>query len=537
MTLVVLAGLLLAVTFPIHALDALAYGEWSRLIAGSWGFDFPSVGALAYHRPLFYVVQGWLWGLFGFHEWIGRVLSLSFGVLLVGSVGWLAACGREWKTPAALAALLICLVPNVLQGLASGLTDVPLAALVGLTAALTWRLRESRIRAPTLVLAAAATVLVKPTGLVALLALGAAVLAGAGNRRAELRRSLAPLAIGSGVGLLYDLVQAHRLDMRLLSFLTAGIDGYYSELARSARAGQIVSAQWLGGDLRPLVLSALVYAAIRVARRDHRAGVVGGAFAAPVLGIALPLLAGGDGVVRPFATAGHGVAFVALCASLPLAWWCPTEAVPDRVWLERLAVLGLVPLAVWLWFGAYDARLGSAAWPGLVALTAIAVAPALEGAAARFPVAVAVPGITLVALLAYSYTDLDGLGESRWRELRALGVSGLFDGKRTRNIVQPQLSQVVALAGAEMGSTDRLATADGQLRYFFPGRVLQGYPVNCAALRGYRVFVLLTDDGTRAYMRDVAKVPDDPAYWAACKEPRLTQLSDGSGGSAVFRVG
>ena len=49
------------------------------------------------------------------------------------------------------------------------------------------------------------------------------------------------------------------------------------------------------------------------------------------------------------------------------------------------------------------------------------------------------------------------------------------------------------------------------------------------------LFVLLTDEGTRAYMRDVAKVPDDPAYWEACDQPKLTQLSV-LPGSMLFRV-
>ena len=535
--LVLFAGLLLAITIPIHAIDALSYGEWSRLIGQTRDFHFAGISAQEYHRPLFYVLQGWLWGVFGFHEWIGRVLSLAFSVVLVGSVAWLAARGPSWKTPAAVAALLVCLIPNVLQGIASGLTDVPLAALVALTAALTWGMPEGRARPAALALAGAATVLVKPTGLVALVALGAAVLVGESvDRRTELRRSLAPLAVGAGVALLYDAVQAHRLGMGLLSFLTAGSTGYYADLARSARTTELVGVQWLGSDLRPLVLFALAYTALRVVRRDHRAAVVAGSISAPAFGVVLPVLVNGSGIVGPFDTAGHGLAFVVLCASLPLAWWCPPEAIPKRVWLERFAVLGLVALAVWLWFGAYDTRLGSAAWPGLVALVAISFAPVIEGAAARFPIAVLAPGFVLIALLAYAYTDLDGLGEAQWKELRTLGVSGLFDGARTRNIVQPQISQVVALAGAEMGPTDRLASADGQLRYFFPGRVFQGYPADCAALREYRVFVLLTDEGTRAYMRDVAGVPDDPAYWAACKRPRLTQLSDGSGGYAVFRV-
>ena len=63
----------------------------------------------------------------------------------------------------------------------------------------------------------------------------------------------------------------------------------------------------------------------------------------------------------------------------------------------------------------------------------------------------------------------------------------------------------------------------------------QGYPGRCAELRGYRVFVLLTDEGTQAYMRDVAKVPADPEYWAACASPELTVVTT-LPGYVMFRV-
>ena len=535
--LVLLAGLLLALTFPIHAIDALSYGEWSRLIGQTWNFRFPGIGAQDYHRPLFYALQGWLWGIFGFHEWIGRLLALFFTVLLVGSVAWLAARGHSRRTSAALAALLVCLVPDVLKGVASGLTDVPLAALVALTSALAFSRSLGRARPYVLAAAALATVLVKPTGLVGLVALALALLVGAqpGWRHA-VRHSILPLAAGALVALVYSLVQAFHLGMGLMAFLTAGSTGFYADLARDSRFDQLVGLQWLGADLRPLVVYAVVYAVARVARCDHRVAVISAAVAAPVLSFVLPALGGGEIVSGPFTSTGSTLGFLALCVSLPLALWCPQEAIPEKEWLARFAILGLVPLCVWLWFGAYDTRLGSAAWPGLIALVALSFTPVLVGAAMRFPPAILVPGLALVAMLSYSYTDLDGLGKAQWSEVQRLGVSGIFDAEQTRNIVQPQVGQVVALLREQMGDTDRLASADGQFAYYFPGRLGERYPASCAALNGYRVFVLLTDEGTRAYMRDVAKVPFDPAYWASCRSPRLTQLSDGSGGYAVFRV-
>jgi hypothetical protein len=51
------------------------------------------------------------------------------------------------------------------------------------------------------------------------------------------------------------------------------------------------------------------------------------------------------------------------------------------------------------------------------------------------------------------------------------------------------------------------------------------------------VFVLTTDEGTKSYMRDFLHVSPEPSFWASCAQPHLTQLTDGSKGYAVFRVG
>ena len=94
---------------------------------------------------------------------------------------------------------------------------------------------------------------------------------------------------------------------------------------------------------------------------------------------------------------------------------------------------------------------------------------------------------------------------------------------------------MVKLAADEFGPDERLASASGEFRFYFPGRVSQGYPGRCSDLHGFRVFVLLTDEGTKAYMRDVAKVPFEPAQWASCTSPTLVQLSEVPG-YTLFRV-
>ena len=50
----------------------------------------PMLVADSLDRPLFYVLQGWLWAAFGFHQALGRVLSLIFSVVLLGAIAWLA---------------------------------------------------------------------------------------------------------------------------------------------------------------------------------------------------------------------------------------------------------------------------------------------------------------------------------------------------------------------------------------------------------------------------------------------------------------
>ena len=464
------AGLLLAITIPIHAWDALAYGEWSRLIAEHWTLRFPDISAQTYHRPFFYVTQGALWGVFGFHESIGRVLSLVFTAILFGATAWLAARGPARTLQAAVAVISLCVIADVLEGIASGLTDVPLAALVAVTAALAWTDRVPRLRPYLLATSACIALLVKPTALPALVALGAAMVAWPRvDRRTALRSDVLPLVCGTLVALTYDVVQARYLGLGILDFLRAGSTGFYEQLARDSRFDQLVGLQWLGAELRRLLVFALVYSATRVLGLPHRTATISGLVATPILSLALPALAAAEANVESsVASLWSGLGFAALCVSLAGALWCPPEDVPAASWLGRLLLLGGIPALVWLWYGAYDSRLGSAAWPALVALIALTFTPALIGLARRAPVALVVPGTTLVAAAAFGYTSLDELGPERWQGYQSLGVRGIFDEASTRNIVQPQLSELVAVAAAELGSDGRLRSADGRSPLLLP---------------------------------------------------------------------
>jgi len=82
-------ALVIAYVIPLHAQDALTFGEWSRLIAQDWHFHYPAATVQEYGRPLFYVLQGGLWGAIGVDDSSGRILSLLFSLLLFGSLVWL----------------------------------------------------------------------------------------------------------------------------------------------------------------------------------------------------------------------------------------------------------------------------------------------------------------------------------------------------------------------------------------------------------------------------------------------------------------
>ncbi|MDX6513338.1 MAG: hypothetical protein QOE36_2842, partial [Gaiellaceae bacterium] len=123
-------AVVLALLLPIHSHDALGFGQLSRLIGLHGGFEYPTVPDVVYHRPLFYVLQGELWRVLGFHETLGRLLSLAFCVLFLACLALLALRLPRGRLVAGLAlALLLCSRSFAQDGF-SGLTDVPVAALV-----------------------------------------------------------------------------------------------------------------------------------------------------------------------------------------------------------------------------------------------------------------------------------------------------------------------------------------------------------------------------------------------------------------------
>ncbi|HTO25673.1 MAG TPA: hypothetical protein VMJ49_07205, partial [Gaiellaceae bacterium] len=84
--------LLIAIILPYGTYDAMGDGAWSRLMGLHLPtFHYAGVYAPDYQRPVFFVIQGLVWRAFGYHMYLGRLSSLAFGLLLVGTMAWLGS--------------------------------------------------------------------------------------------------------------------------------------------------------------------------------------------------------------------------------------------------------------------------------------------------------------------------------------------------------------------------------------------------------------------------------------------------------------
>jgi hypothetical protein len=538
--LFLLIVLFVALVIPIHAQDALTFGEWSRLISEHWHLHYAAATGQEYGRPLFYVLQGWIWGIVGFSEPVGRVLSGLFSVLLLGSVVWLVR-DRDWGWLAGLlAAFALISTPVFAAHAISGLTDIPVAALVALTGALLWRRRSpTTVRAAAVALVAALAMLAKPSALVALVGLALAQLLWDESWRSRLVYRVAPLGAGIGLGLVYDLVQAHYVHQSLRTFLQAGVNtDYYSTLAAEARRYALLDGNWFGDGLRVAAFFAVAYASIRLAGARHRHAVATGvpfALAASWLG---PWLVnrGSDVTVGSFHSIGAAAAALGTAGFLLFGLSVGDGAVASRRELARLAVWGVPTTGAWVVYGAYDFRLLAPGWPPLLALVVLSALPAGKALAERGAFAVAVPLALFAVVVADNVYNVDGLQKAGWSEVRRTPAGDWFHRPTMRAIVMPAFSRALAVARPQMRPGDLLMSPEGAFRFFFPGQVEQSFPNNCGDLQRFRVFVLATDEGSKRYMEDFLHVPAEPSFWAACSSPHLRQLSDGSEGYAVFRV-
>ena len=545
-----LAAVFAAVVMPYRLWDSLAFGSWSRTIAAGGELWNPSpsartgqrrrsdVPALYLQRPLFYLEQGLAWRVLGDDEWIGRLLSLSYAAVLVVAV-WLLARqlttgpdGRTLLPPFAI--LVVLAAPVVATYAASGMTDVPVAAMVAATAAAAWGDRLGRGRLLLVAGLAGAAALTKPTALLALAGLGLGLVALRG------RRSLGALAaIGSGVALalVYFAWQASRLDVGPTDVLTAGNDAFWQERGAAARWDALARAEWLGAGLRLLVLYALAYAIARAAGARSRAALalaagvaVGWSIVGPwvadgsapypydgsVLGLAAWLLLAGAMIAAPFAA---GVA----------------DPLSRRTYLALL--LWLTPMAVaWAVQRADEVRHLAPVWAPLALLTAASLC-CLTLALVRLRPAAALAPVAAVALLALvNLPSVDGLGRGGWRDLLELGRSGWTDRAAMENLAYGPFSYELNAARENVGEDDRIISSNGRLTYFFPGRVEVAYAHSCAELDGERFFSFLTSGESLEFAR-LEGQPTDPLAWLQCASPPLTMVSEHEGIYAAYVVG
>ena len=416
-------ALFMAVIVPYREWDSLAFGYWSRLI-GTTGALFPAgTSTTALARPLFYVEQGLLWHWFGFHEWLGRLQSLSFAVAFAAAVWFIArrlADSRAGGELAASIAVGIAVSSVFATFVASGMTDVPVAATVAVTAALLWSGLRPAVRMPLVALAAAATVLAKPTGLVALCGLGfAAIVLTWPLGRSTRLYGLASAVVGGLGGLSYDIVEAHRSHWTLMRFLKSGNTEFYLAKGAAARGDQLLRASWTGDAPRLLVLFGLVYAVARVTgiRQRLALGIAGPA--AIIWSVAGPIAADGS-TPYPFA---NGVsiglvcwlALAAILAALPFLR--PAAETLDRR-VQAALLCWLVPgFASWLVYRSDDVRFLSSVWAPLALLAAGATTTAVLTIRERVRSVTLVATIAVGLLVVANVTSIDGLGGSGWHDL------------------------------------------------------------------------------------------------------------------------
>lgn len=539
--LLLLLGLVVAIAVPFGAYDALSLGVWSRLIGEHLTtFHFDPIGAPDYQRPVYFVLQGVVWRVFGFHQALGRLLSFGFALVLVGTVGSLARrTVAEYRALSATLAVLLLLTVTYFENYeAAGLTDIPVAAMVGVTAVVLVARRLGRAQLPLLAVASLLTVLTKPSSLPALIGLGGAVLLGS---RSGLRRraySAAALGVGAAIALIYDFSQARFLHQSLYAFLTLDTPThFYANLADQNRRQVLLDGSWLGPDLRSLLWFAIAYAIVRLLVSSHRLAV---AIALPVAVIWSwlgPHLAGTHGVRAGILGIGGGAeqaAVLLLTASLLFAFAAPANAIPDRLRLARLLVWAVPTIVIWGMDAVYDARLLAPAWPPLVLLITWTFLPAFAGARQRRGLLIVLPTAAMLTLGVLAVYGINGFGRTGWQQFRSGGLSGLTNTSLMRNVgLGGDFSVELDALDSQVRSGDSILTYDGRLRFYYGDQIDYQQPLSCSQLAGHRVFVLLEDDEYETLFGARA----GSAFWDACRSPSLTKVAERPGAFAVYVIG
>jgi hypothetical protein len=524
-----------AAVMPYRIWDSLAFGSWSRSIAET-GDLWANADTLKVSRPLFYVPQGLIWRIAD-EEWLGRSFSAAFAAAFVVCV-WFLARRLTDDLPAKtllppLAALVALASSAFATNVASGMTDVPVAAATAATGLVLWSSLPARLAVPLAALGACATVLAKPSGLLALAGLVAAawILSG--------RAALGPLlgvAGGTAVGLAYDAWQASRLDVSLTTLLRAGNDDFWLARGDAARLDTLAGGDWLGEGARLVIVLGLAFGIARAVGAGPRIALQVSTGVALVWSIAGPLVADGS-LGYPFDGSVLGIlGWLGAAGALVTASFVVEEDGLSRrthlalvVWLAPVAVL-------WAWQRPDESRLLAPAWPPLVLLAAAALTCASLALLRVRPAAALVPAAALTLVAVANVVSVDGLGRSGWRDLLDLGPSGWSDRAEMENFAYGPFSYHLNLARENVRESDRIVSSDGRLPYFFPGQVEVGYARTCGELEGARFFSFLTS-GESLEFAELSQQPTDPIGWIQCSTPRVTLVGEQEGIYAAFAVG
>ena len=536
-TLVVWAmPLALVVTVvPYYHWDELAYGEWSRLIAASGGFRFPSITAQTYQRPLFYVVQGWLWRLLGEHEILGRLLAVGFLAVLIVCVyrlGGVAGGPGTNRERGALAVLVLLAVTEVAAAAGATLTDIPVAALVASTATLLWTSSGTWASNLGVAIAAAAAVLVKPNALPALAGLAAAHAVGPWRGSHARLRQLGWLGLGTMAGLAYSVWMAATLHQSVPEFLQSAIGGYYADLGRRVRVSHVVNFEWLGPWLALPLLVSLLNAATRATDRTARL------LAWLVLPVAVAALwAGGwfapPGGVTADTAAALGKRWIPALFFAVVVMVVSRETAP-RLFVLRHVVWAAPAFASWVIYAPYEMRFLSPIWAPLVLLTTVPIAHGLFGWLRVAPRVGQLMMVVVAVLAASNARMIEGLDVRTSLAIARTAIVFRADPARMRGVVSPDVEPVLEALRPRLRPNDRIFSPEGRLRYYFPGRVAQAYPTRCEELVGYRFFVLPLIPAVRDHFIYIGASPE-PAFWGACRRPRLDRIP-AEGTAVVFEI-
>src|SRR5207237_628294 len=119
-------------------------------------------------------------------------------------------------------------------------------------------------------------------------------------------------------------------------------------------------------------------------------------------------------------------------------------------------------------------------------------------------------------------------GSSGWRELRSISLT---DAAATRNLaLGGDFSAELNAVQSQLRAGDTIETYDQRLRFFYLDRVTIAAPTACSQMEGRQVLVLLESDEVRTLFGRRTS----PAFWEACRSPRLEEIDERPGAYAML---